>query len=101
MRGPVICQCPVPSSKVSVTAEGKAHNINLCSFHISLASGPTLCLTHNPVVLGARSTGSSGVYFVGVTSDKTLQSPSQVLLKPRKEMNNVSCDMTEMQLDVA
>ena len=57
------------------------------------------CLTHNQGVLGMSSTGSSG-FFMGVSLGKTIQSPSQVLVKPRKDMNNVSCrcDMTEILL---
>ena len=46
---------------------------------------------------GSSRTGSSGA-FMRVTLGKTLQSPSLLLVKPRKEMNNVSCrrDMTEI-----
>ena len=59
-------------------------------------------LTCNPVVLGSSRTGSSG-FFVGVSMGKTLQSPSLVLVKPRKDMNNVSYgrDMTEKLLKAA
>ena len=57
------------------------------------------CLTLTPGVLGWSRTGSSG-FFVGVALGKTLQSPSLVLVKPRKDMNDVSCrhDMTEILL---
>ena len=41
------------------------------------------CLTRNPGVLGSSRTGSSG-FFVGVSLSNTLQSPSLVLMKPRK-----------------
>ena len=60
------------------------------------------CLIRNPVVLGLSRTGSSE-FFVGVSLGKTLQSPSLVLMKPRKDMNDVSCrcDMTEILLKVA
>ena len=60
------------------------------------------CLTHNPGVLSSSHTGSSG-FFVGVSLGKTLQSPSLVLGKPKKDMNNVSCscDMTEILLKAA
>ena len=53
------------------------------------------CLTCNPGVLGSSHTESSE-FFVGVTLGKTLRSPSLVLVKPRKDMNNVNCcrDMT-------
>ena len=39
-------------------------------------------------------------FFVGVSLRKTLKSPSLVLVKPREDMNNVSCrhDMTEILL---
>ena len=60
------------------------------------------CLTRNPGVLGPNRTRFSGC-FVGVSLGKTLQSPSLVLVKPRKDMNNVSCrrDMTEILLKAA
>ena len=60
------------------------------------------CLTHNPGILGSSHTGSSG-FFMGVSLSKTLQSPSLVLVKPRKDINNVSCrrDMTEILFKVA
>ena len=55
------------------------------------------CLTVNLRVLGSNHTGSSELL---VSLGKTLQSPSQVLMKTRKDMNNVSCccDMTEILL---
>ena len=55
------------------------------------------CLTGNPGVLGLNHTGFSG-FFIGVSLGNTLQSPSIVLVKPEKDMNNVSCcfDMTEI-----
>ena len=39
-------------------------------------------------------------FFVGVSLGKTLQNPSLIMVKPRKEINNVSCrrDMTEKML---
>ena len=42
----------------------------------------------------------SSEFFEGVSFGKTLQSPTLVLGKPRKDMNNVSCchDMTEILL---
>ena len=60
-------------------------------------------LTHNPGVLGSIRIGSSEFFFfffVVVFLVKTLQSPSVILMKPRKNMNSVSCpcDMTEIQL---
>ena len=57
------------------------------------------CLTRNAGVLGSSHTGSSGL-FVGLSLGKTLQSPNLVMVKPRKDMNNVSCrhDMTEILL---
>ena len=57
-----------------------------------------LCLICNPRVLGSSHTGSSR-FFMGVSLDETLKSKSLVVLvKPRKDMNNVSCchDMTEI-----
>ena len=60
------------------------------------------CLIHNPGVLGSSHTRSSG-FFVGVSLGKALLSPSLVLAKSRKDMNNVNCrrDMTEILLKVA
>ena len=42
-------------------------------------------------------------FFVGVSFGKTLQRPSVVLVKPRKDMNNANCrrDMTEILLKAA
>ena len=59
------------------------------------------CLICNPGVLGSSHTRSSG-FFVGVSLGKTLLSPSLVLAKSRKDMNNVNCrrDMTEILLKV-
>ena len=57
------------------------------------------CLTSYPGVLCSSRTGSSG-FFVGVSLGKILHSPSLVPVKPRKDMNNVSChrDMTKILL---
>ena len=59
-------------------------------------------LTHNPGVLGLSRTRSSG-FFVGVSLGKTLQSPSLVVAKPRKDLNNVNCgrDINEILLKAA
>ena len=56
-----------------------------------------LSLTSDPGVMGSNPTGSSK-FFIGVSLGKTLQSPSLVLVKPRKDMNDVSCrcDLTEI-----
>ena len=47
-----------------------------------------------------RATPDPLEFFVGVSLDKTLQSPSLVLVKPRKDMNNASCrsDMTKTEI---
>ena len=60
------------------------------------------CLTYNPGVLDSSCTGSSE-FFVRVSLGKTLQGPSLVLVKPRKDMNNANChlDMTEILLKAA
>ena len=60
------------------------------------------CLTRNIVVLGSSRTESTG-FFVEVSAGKALQSPSLLLVKPRKDMNNVGCrtDITEMVLKAA
>ena len=53
------------------------------------------CLTRCPRVLGSTRTVGSSVcvcfFFVGLSLGKTLQSPSLVLVKHRKDLNNVSC----------
>ena len=60
------------------------------------------CLTRDPGVLGSSCTGSSGVFRGSVLGQDTSE-PSLVLVKPRKDMNNVSCrrDMTEILLKAA
>ena len=71
---------------------------------ILLARGSRVAkyLTCNPVVQGYRvRTALNPLGFhVEVSIGKTLQSPSLVPVKPRKDMNNVSCrcDMTEILL---
>ena len=54
------------------------------------------CLTHNPGDLDSSHTGS--VWFMEFSLTMTIQSPGLVLVKPSKDMNNVSChrDMTEI-----
>ena len=61
------------------------------------------CLTRNPGVLGSSRTGSSGVFFYGSVLGQDTSEPSLVLVKPRKDMNNVNCcrDMTEILLKAA
>ena len=60
------------------------------------------CLSRDPGVLGLSRTGSSG-YFRGSVLGQDTSEPSLVLVKPRKDMNNVSCrhDMTEILLKAA
>ena len=55
--------------------------------------------TRKPGVLGSSRTGRAG-FFVSVSLGRTLQSPSLVPVKPRKDMNNVSLrrDTTEILL---
>ena len=55
------------------------------------------------VHIGSSHIGSSGVFFVGVSLGKTLQSLSLVLVKPREDMNNKSChrDITQILLKAA
>ena len=61
-----------------------------------------LCLARNPGVVCSSRTGSFGL-FMGASLCKALQRHSQVLVKPRKDMINVSCcrDMTGIMLKVA
>ena len=60
------------------------------------------CLTRNPGVLGSSRTGSSWLFGGSVLGQDTPE-PSLVLVKPRKDMNNVSChhDTTEILLKAA
>ena len=60
------------------------------------------CLTCNLWVLGSSHTGSSGFFHGSVLGQDTSE-PSLVLVKPRKDMNNVNCrcDMTEILLKAA
>ena len=60
------------------------------------------CLARNSGVLGSGRTGSSGLFRGSVLGQDTSE-PSIVLVKPRKDMNDVSCrrDMTEIPLKVA
>ena len=60
------------------------------------------CLTRNPGVLGWSRTESSGFVRGSVLGQDTSE-PSLVLVKPRKDMNDVSChsDMTEILLKAA
>ena len=68
-----------------------------------LTSGPGF---NGPVVLWSwvrAALDSLVIFFVGVSLGKILQSPSLVLVKPRKAMKNVNCrhDMTEILLEAA
>ena len=70
-----------------------------------LAKGPTWPsgkVTCNPGVLGPNRTGSCG-FFRGSVLGQDTSKPSLVLVKPRKDTNNVSCcrDMTEILLKAA
>ena len=60
------------------------------------------CLTRNQGVLGSSRTGSSG-FFRGSVLGQDTSEPILVLVKPRKNMNNVICrrDMTEILLKAA
>ena len=96
MEEPKIMKCGkglgVLKSRISV--------IHVIVSEIGVLHGSVVkCSTCNPGVLGSSGTRSSG-FFVGVPLGKTLQSPSLVLVKPRKDMNNVSyCrDITEILL---
>ena len=81
---------------------------NLClflipPFHYRVPRGSVVkCLTRNLGVLGSSRTGSSG-FFRGSVLGQDTSEPSLVLVKPRKDMNNVSCrrDMTEILLKAA
>ena len=70
--------------------------------HSGICGSVVKCSTRNQGVLGSSCTGSSE-FFVEVSLGKTLQSPILVLMKCRKDMNNVSChhDMTEILLKAA
>ena len=68
-RNIITCTCKTLFSK-PVALNGKR----------DLRGSVVRCLTRNPGVLGSSRTGSSG-FFVGVSLDETLQSPSLVLVK--------------------
>ena len=73
-----------------VTGENDC-NLFLSNFFSRVLRGLVVkCLTHNPGVLGSSRTGSSGI-LERLSLGKTLQSPSLVLKKRRKDMDNVSC----------
>ena len=57
------------------------------------------CLTRNSGVLGSSLTGPTE-FLVGVSLGKTLQSPSLVLVKPRKDVS-FRRDMIEILLKTA
>ena len=90
-RGTLHCHNPV----IVAIMQAHGHNFliffSLCkifgkstsNFGGVLRGSVANCLTPNPGVLGLSHTGSSG-FFVGVSLGKTLQSPSLVLVKPRK-----------------
>ena len=64
------------------------------------------CLTRNPGVLDSSRTVSSGFFFFffrGSVLGQDTSKPSLVLVKPGKDMNNVSCrrDITEILLKAA
>ena len=90
--------------------KGSKHAVNILlvtsTFYFSqgVPRGSVLkCLTRNPGVLGSSCTGSSGVFFRGSVLGQDTSEHSLVLVKPRKDMNNVNChrDMTEILLKVA
>ena len=85
----------------------------LKTFHISSLIGNIMwyvlrgsvvkCLTCNPGVLGSSRTGSSGFFFRGSVLGQDTSESSLVMVKPRRDMNYVSChrDMTEILLKMA
>ena len=83
-------------------AFGPLIDMTLQSFPRVLRGSVVKCLTRYPGVSDSSRSVSSG-FFVGVPLGETTQSPSLVLGKPRRDMNNVSChrDTTEILLKVA
>ena len=85
---------------------------NLCFLFLSKSNSIILagvpcgsvvkCSTLNPGAWVWTAPDPVG-FFVGVSLGKTLKNPSLVLVKPRKDMNNVNChhDMTEILLKAA
>ena len=72
--------------------------------YIGVLCGSVLkCLTHNPGLLGLNRSGSSGVFCGSVLGQDISEPLSLVLVKPRKDVNNVSCCryMTEIPLKAA
>ena len=63
----------------------------LATNNVSVLCGSVVkCLIYNQGVLILSSTVSSGI-FVGVPLGNKLQNPSLVLVKHRKDVNNVRC----------
>ena len=81
---------------------------NVCSFFKTFVvsrvprSSAVKCLTRDPGVLGSSRTRSSGFFRGSVLRQDTYE-PSLVLVKPREDMNSVSCsrDITEILLNAA
>ena len=78
------------------------HSLNGRSYLWVLRGSVVKCLTRNPRVLDSSRTGSSG-FFRGSVHGQDTSEPSLVLVKSRKDVNNVSCrrDMTEIMLKAA
>ena len=70
----------------------------MCRLQMQVLRGSVVkCLTRNPGVFGSSNTRSSG-FFRGSVLGQDTSEPNLVLMKPRKDMNNVSCrrDITEI-----
>ena len=81
-----------------------SNKVTVCK-NTRVSRGPVVkCLTCNPGILGSSHTGSAG-FFRGSVLGQDTSEPSlvHVLVKLRKDMNNVSypCDMTEILLKLA
>ena len=95
---------PFPSVFFSIKDNSNAFNSvdsKILLFHGNIAEIDNKIVATIFFFNESNSTGSS-VFFMGVSLGKTLQSPSLVLVKPKKDMNNVSCcsDMTEILVKV-
>ena len=91
----------LPSKTVTPYRPRNMNQINALS-GLLLSSVFFITLNHNLGVLGSSRTGSSG-FFGGSVLGQDTSEASLVLVKPRKDMNNVSCrrDMTEILLKAA
>ena len=92
----------LPRSKSSVKVKVKYQGHFFQEMAVTGRGSVVKCLTCNPGVLGLSCTRFSG-FFRGSVLGQDTSEPSLVLVKTRKDMNNVGCcrDWTEIPLKAA